>query len=69
MLKGIIMNSGINDLMNRIAKLEETIKKNHPKQKGRVMIANAKSTASYEIDRKDEFRWAIAYYEELKKLV
>jgi hypothetical protein len=68
-MKGLVMSSGINDLMDRISRLEETIKRNNPKQKGRVMIANAKSTASYEIDRKDEFRWAIAYYEELKKLI
>ena len=63
------MASGINDLMNRIEKLEEQIKKNHPKQKGRVIIANAKCNASYEVDIKDQFKWAIAYYEQLQKQI
>jgi hypothetical protein len=63
------MASGINDLMAKIDKLEEQIKKSNPKQKGRVIIANAKSNASYEVDAKDQFKWAVVYYEQLKKVM
>jgi hypothetical protein len=63
------MASGINDLMNKIEKLEEVIKKNNPKQKGRVMIANAKSNASYAVDTTETFKWAVMYHDELKKLI
>ena len=62
-----LMASGINELMSRIEKLEEKIKKDNPKQKGRVIIANAKCNASYEVDSSDQFRWAVVYHEELKK--
>jgi hypothetical protein len=63
------MASGINDLMTKIDKLEEQIKKSNPKQKGRVIIANAKSNASYEVDANDQFKWAVVYYEQLKKVL
>ena len=63
------MASGINDLMSRIEKLEDRIKKENPKQKGRVIIANAKSNASYEVDSGDQFRWASVYHDELKKMI
>jgi len=63
------MASGINDLMKCIEKLEERIKKENPKQKGRVIIANAKSNASYEVDSTDQFRWAAVYHDELKKMI
>jgi len=61
------MNSGINELMKSIEMVEERIKRENPKQKGRVIIANAKSKASYEVDSKEQFKWAVVYLEELKK--
>lgn len=63
------MASGINDLMKRIELLEDKIKKENPKQKGRVIIANAKCNASYEVDSTEQFKWAVVYHDELKKML
>lgn len=63
------MSGGINELMGRVETLEKKIKKEHPNQKGLVLLANAASNASYFVSKKEDlFKWYITYYEELQKV-
>lgn len=49
------------------AEIEKKIKKKHPKQKGRVLIANAKEITDYAVEfEKDSFGWYIQYRRELE---
>lgn len=54
------------ELVKEIDTLEKKIRKKYPKQKGRVLIANAKEITNYAVDRnEDEFRWYVQYRKEL----
>lgn len=61
--------NGIDAIFELINELEKKIRNKHPKQKGRVMIANAKQVADYEVDKDDVMLWAHTYQKELQKLV
>lgn len=57
---------GIKDVLNDIEKLEKDIKKKYPKQRGRVIIANAKEVTDYAVGKEtDQFTWLINYRREL----
>lgn len=58
---------GIDSLFDQIDELEKKIRKKHPKQKGRVIIANAKQKADYEVGKEDIMRWAHTYFTQLEK--
>jgi hypothetical protein len=54
-------------LLTEVEELEKKIKKKHPKQKGRVLIANAKEITDYAVEfDKDNFAWYIQYRRELE---
>jgi hypothetical protein len=54
------------DLLNEVDKLEKDIRKKYPKQRGRVLIANAKEITDYAVGKEaDEFTWLINYRREL----
>jgi len=60
--------SGINQILEDIEKYEKELLKKFPKQKGRVMRANAKQLVDAELGKTDvdEMRWAVLYREKLK---
>jgi hypothetical protein len=58
-------------LYEDIVVLEKSIRKNHPKQAGRVMIANAKMDIDMFIGKEtsvNEVQWLIEYRDKLKTL-
>lgn len=59
--------TGINALFELIDDLEKQVRIKYPKQRGRVMIANAKQIADYEVGKDDVMLWAHTYQKELKK--
>lgn len=66
------MSSGLNDLLDKIIKIEEQIKKKYPKQVGRVRIANAKQNVDYAFPDRDtinQMEWAAKYYTELENVL
>ena len=69
-MKGNVMTtarSGIDQLMNEIVKIEETLKKNYGGTSGRVRIANARSAASYFVSKGEDYmRWHVEYLSNLK---
>jgi len=60
---------GLLKLVEEIETLEKRVRKAHPKQKGRVLIANAKSLLDATVGRSDEFRWAVEYRSALEDMV
>jgi len=59
--------TGIDALFELIDDLEKKICDKFPKQKGKVMIANAKQVADYEVENEDVMLWAHTYQKELQK--
>ncbi len=55
------------DIINEVDKLEKDIKKKYPKQRGLVLIANAKEVTDYAVGKDaDQFTWMISYRRELE---
>ena len=69
-MKGCYMataRSGIDNLLAEIVQAEESLKNSFGKTTGRVKIANAKTAASYSIDKNaDYMRWHVEYLNNLK---
>lgn len=65
--------SGINGILEDIERFEQELLKKFPKQKGRVLRANAKSNTDAELGKPindvEEMKWAVLYRENLKKLL
>lgn len=65
--------SGINNILEDIERFEEALLRKFPKQKGRVLRANAKSHTDAELGKPEndveEMKWAVLYRENLKKLL
>lgn len=65
--------SGINNILEDIERFEQELLKKFPKQKGRVLRANAKSNTDAELGKPnndvEEMKWAVLYRENLKKLL
>ena len=61
------MANRLEALFEDIEKLEKDIRKKHPKQRGRVLIANAKQRADYESSPDNDVEWAHNYKLELEK--
>jgi hypothetical protein len=60
------------NLYDEIIALEKSIRKKHPKQSGRVIIANIKSKLDMVVGRMNnhnEIQWIMSYKDELKKVV
>lgn len=58
---------GIDQLIDEIFKIEETLKKSYGRTNGRVRIANARTSASYSISKSDDYmRWHVEYLNNLK---
>ena len=63
------MASGLNDLLTRIEKLKESVKKRYP-EKGKVLIANAETNVNYSFpdsDKINEMEWSHRFLDELNK--
>ena len=59
--------SGIDQIMDEIMRLEESLKKNYGRTNGRVRIANARTTTSYSISKGEDYmRWHVEYLSNLK---
>jgi uncharacterized protein YeeX (DUF496 family) len=59
-------------IYTEISDLEKKIRKAHPKQEGRVMIANAKSYIDATVGRVstlNEAKWLLEYRDKLKTIV
>lgn len=64
------MSKNVDTLMNQIESLEKEIKKRHPKQKGRVLLANAKTKVDYELGKDAHFlQWNRQYRDELERIL
>lgn len=65
--------SGINDVLKDIENFEKELLRKFPKQRGKVLRANAKSDTDAELGKPDndvqEMKWAVLYRENLKKLL
>jgi hypothetical protein len=65
--------SGINSILEDIERFEQELLKKFPKQKGRVLRANAKSNTDAELGKPsndvEEMKWAVLYRENLKRLL
>jgi hypothetical protein len=62
----------IKDLFDNITNLEKKVKELFPKQRGRVLITNAKQNVDYTLgalNEKNTYEWNARYCEELQKLV
>jgi len=57
----------IDDVLESIDKVTIEIKKKYPKDMARVLIANSKTLASYEVEEKDVMRWHVMLLDNLRK--
>lgn len=59
--------SGIDQIMDEVLRLEESIIKSYGRTNGRVRIANARTTTSYSVRKGDDYmRWHVEYLGNLK---
>ena len=63
------MKLGFDALLDEIVKLEKEIKNKFPEQRGKVLLANAKTEVNYISDKKDVFKWNVDYKNELERIL
>ena len=57
----------IEDILECIDKVTDEMKKKYPKGAYRVRIANAKSLASYTVEKSDIMKWHVVYLDNLRR--
>jgi len=63
------MKLGFDALLEEIANLEVEIKVRFPEQRGKVLLANAKTDVNYISDKNDLFKWNVDYKNELERIL